>query len=257
MTALREALAALAFSAVWIAAAAGALAAAASRAMGLEPRAAVLGLVVAGTLAVYELDWLRDLDRDRGTAPRRSAFVERHRRSLGVAAALAGVVSLGFAAHLGADAVVVLAPALVLGLVHRRIKHVPYTKAGYLTAAWTLAVVGLPAVVGRRPAHVAMVTAIVGTSLLANAIAASARDREAGARRLGESVALRLGRLSAGVGVGLALLAPPGLRALGWIPAATLAALLGHRPGEWYGLVVLDGALLAGALLALPAAGVA
>jgi hypothetical protein len=45
-----------------------------------------------------------------------------------------------------------------------------------------------------------------------------------------------------------ALLAPPALQPLGLVGLATLAALVGFRPGERYGLGVVDGALLAGGL---------
>ena len=51
------------------------------------------------------------------------------------------------------------------------------------------------------------------------------------------------------------VLAPAGARPLGLVPLATLAALVAFDPGERYGLVVVDGALLAGALGALAKAG--
>jgi hypothetical protein len=44
---------------------------------------------------------------------------------------------------------------------------------------------------------------------------------------------------------------PPEPAPLGLVGAAILAALVGFRPGERYGLAVVDGALLGGALVAL------
>ena len=64
---------AVAFSSVWVAAAAGALCAAASLAMGVTPAFSVAGIAVSGTLFVYNVDRLRDFDRDRATTPQRSA----------------------------------------------------------------------------------------------------------------------------------------------------------------------------------------
>jgi hypothetical protein len=76
---------AVAFSSIWVAAAAGALCASAALAMGVTPTFSVAGIAVSGTLFVYNVDRLRDLDRDRATTPERSAFVERNRGILGSA----------------------------------------------------------------------------------------------------------------------------------------------------------------------------
>lgn len=69
---------AVAFSSLWVAAAAGVLCAAASLAMGVPPLASVVGIAVTGTRVVYNVDRLRDLERDGLTTPHRSAFVARH-----------------------------------------------------------------------------------------------------------------------------------------------------------------------------------
>ena len=76
------------WSSAWLGLAAAALTAAAARALGLAPAPALLGLAFGGTLAVYVIDRVRDLPRDRVTAPERAAFVARHRRAL---LALAGL----------------------------------------------------------------------------------------------------------------------------------------------------------------------
>ncbi len=56
MRAFRTALDALAFSSVWLAAAAGALCAASSLAMGFPPALPVVAIACAGTLVVYTVD---------------------------------------------------------------------------------------------------------------------------------------------------------------------------------------------------------
>jgi len=63
---------------------------------------------------------------------------------------------------------------------------------------------------------------------------------------------LRIARGCAALGIACALAAPTGVRPLGLVPLATLAALVPFHPGERYGLVTVDGALLIGALGALP-----
>ncbi len=60
---------ALVFSSLWLAATAAALAAAASRGMGAPADLRAVALAAAGTLVVYNVDRLRDVDRDRFIAP--------------------------------------------------------------------------------------------------------------------------------------------------------------------------------------------
>jgi hypothetical protein len=60
---------ALIFSSLWGAAAVSALVAASSRAMGVEIAPDAVGLAFSGTLVVYNLDRLRDLDGDRCSSP--------------------------------------------------------------------------------------------------------------------------------------------------------------------------------------------
>jgi len=62
---------------------------------------------------------------------------------------------------------------------------------------------------------------------------------------------LRTAFALAGLGAGLALTAPDALRPLFWIAIAEALAILGFRRGEQYRLLVIDGALLVGAAVAL------
>jgi 4-hydroxybenzoate polyprenyltransferase len=245
---------ALLFSSLWVSAAAAALCAGASRAFGVAPAAGPLLVAFGGTLAVYNLDRLRDLARDRASAPARSAFVERHFGVLaGLAAGGAALGGLG-AALAGPRALLPLAAALPLALAHRRLKRLWMAKALYVTAGWLLVVVGVPAAAaeGGAPARaVAWVSLVVGLALLANAIASNVRDREAAAAVLGRDRALRIASGAAVASLAAALAAPAPARCLVGLAAAMLAAVLAFRPGERYGLAVVDGALLAGGLAAL------
>jgi hypothetical protein len=245
---------ALLFSSLWVAAAALVLAAASGRAVGGAPGPGPLLLAFGGTLAVYNLDRLRDLARDRGPAPARSAFVDRHRlvlTALGCAGAAGGAAGALLA---GPRALLPLVPALPLALAHRRLKRLWLAKAYYVTLGWVLVVLGVPAaaaVPAPPGARVASAAAVLGLAVLANAIASNVRDAEAAAAVFGPRRALLVARLAAAASVGLALLAPPPVRPLGFVGAATLAALLAFRPGERYGLAVVDGALLVGGIAAL------
>jgi len=238
----------LAFSSVWVAVAAGALAVACSLAMAIAPPLSAVGLAFAGTLVVYNVDRLRDLDRDRETAPRRSAFVDAHGGQLALAVLVAGIAAAGFALAAGPAAWLVLGPVLALGLLHRRIKHVTLGKSAYLTASWVAVVALVPAATASDARAVAWVVAIAACAIFANAAASSVRDHEVAAARFGAGPTLRAARLVAAGGVAIGAAAPPGVRPLTWVPLATLTVLLPFRDSERYGLVGVDGALLAGAL---------
>lgn len=242
---------ALAFSSIWLALAAAALAAAASRAMEspFEPRAAALA--AAGTLVVYNVDRLRDLERDRHTAPARSEFVSAHRAGLLVLTVGAALAAATLAVASGPAAVALLAPIAVVGLLHRRLKRFEWAKGSYIALAWAAVVVGLPWVLASEPRQPALTAGILVLAIYANAIASNVRDAEAGAARVGLARALQLARGVALLSLLLALLGPAAVRPLTAVALLTLVSLLTFRPDERYGLLIVDGALLAGGTLAI------
>lgn len=242
---------ALAFSGIWVASAAAALAVAASLAFGdARPLLAPL-LAFSGTFAIYSLDRLRDSDHDGASAPRRTAFVVRHRRSLATGAALAAIAAAGSALAIGPDAIAIALAAGIVGVLHRRLKRLTGFKPGYITAIWLLTVVGLPAAVtGATRGSILWACALIGPALLANAIAFTARDREGASVWIGERRALMLARIYATTGALLGCVAPVALAPLALVPLATLPALAAWRRGERSALLLVDGALIAGALAA-------
>jgi len=239
------------FTSVWVSAAAVTLYLASSLAMHSAPSASVAGIIAAGTLVVYNVDRLRDVARDRGVAPARSAFVMSHRDALRTLVAGAGLVCVYLVIRLDREEILLLMAVLGLGLLHRRLKWIPVLNAAYLTGSWLAVVVGLPALGGPAASRWLWIAAVLGTALCANAVASSARDAEAGAARFGKRRAIATARTVAAGGVLVGLTAPPPLRPLVSVPMATLAALIGFRPTGRYGLVVVDGALLVGAAVAI------
>lgn len=241
----------LAYSSLTLGMAAGVLSTAAQLAMGLEPNLAVIGIAVTGTLVVYNVDRLADVDHDRATRPARSAFVTAHRRALRLATALAAAGSLAFAFRLGLRPALLLAPIALLGLAHRRAKTVTLAKPAYVTLAWLVVVVALPTVIDPNAQHPIWACAILGCALLANAIACDVREGQAAVARFGVARVRWGARGIAALGIALGFAAPAPLRPLLGIPLVTLAALIPLREDERYGLVVVDGALILGAVLAI------
>lgn len=242
---------ALVFSGLWVAMAAAALVVAVTLALGAAPDPRVVTLAFAGTFAVYGVDRVRDHARDAERAPVRSAFVRRNRRLLAACIAVSGAIAAACALALGPRTVVLAGVAGAIGLLHRRLKERILFKAGYITAVWLIVVVGLPALAATPAATTLMwICALIGPSLLANAIAFNVRDQEALVARLGRRRALAIAITWAAFPLLLACFAPRDQRPLAAIPLATLLALLGFRSDERYAHVVVDGALLVGAVAA-------
>jgi hypothetical protein len=233
-----------------MAAGAAALVAATSRAMGSAIRAEAVGLAFAGTLVVYNIDRLRDLQRDRRGSRDRSAFITAHAGGLRALSAAAAIASLYFALRAGWAAALILLPVLGVGLLHRRLKRFENTKIAYVAASWTCVGVGLPAVLAPNARGVGWTASIVGATMLANVIAFNLRDEVAQLERVGRPRALCFARVCAAAGLALGALAPSPPRALAAIPLATLLALFAYRPTEHFSPLFVDGALLLGSLTA-------
>jgi hypothetical protein len=234
----------LAYPSLLAAGVAAAMLVAASRAMGAQPGWITPALAAAGTLVVYNVDRLRDVRADRHSTPLRSAFIERHREViLGVTTIAAGV-SIALALRVPGDVQLLCGGVLAVGLLHRRLKDASTWKPIYVTAAWVTVTTGIPATSAEALASVPWVlgvyTATFGSNLLATRLRAG---RETAWLWSARGLALTGGLIAAA--------APAPVQPLALIPLCELLALVRFRPGERYGLVVIDGALLAGALLAL------
>ena len=249
--ALLRALDAFAFSSALVACAAAALAAAASRALGFAPEPELLALAFCGTVVVYCIDRLRDLARDGGTSPLRSAFVASHRNAMRAAAVVCACGAVTAGALAGARVVAVAGAVAALGFAHRRLKRFIWLKPFYVSGCWVAVVVGLPAAAASANGsldlrRLSFAVAIVGASVHANVVLSNLRDSEGLAMRIGARRAHGAAVAFCGVAFALALLGPREMHALAALPLAMSAAVAGFRQGERYGGLVVDGALLVG-----------
>jgi len=210
-------------------------------------------LVAAGTFMIYNLDRLRDLERDRKTSPSRTAFVLRYRKWL--YAALVTVGS-GFAAVLRSTPPRMIVLCLLIGVVglfHRRIKERPALKATYVSVAWAGACVGLPWLASHFHPLGPWVAGVFLPSLAANLIASNLRDNEVMTIMPGEggpNKRLWAARGFLLVAINCAAFGPAPMRALVWIPLTEGLVLMRFWPTERYGHLAVDGGLLIGALAA-------
>jgi 4-hydroxybenzoate polyprenyltransferase len=258
---------ALAFSSVLAAGVAGSLSLAAGFALADHCLPDAAALAFAGTLVIYNIDRLRDLERDGAASPRRSAFVHAHRRALVAVILLAATGASLLAWRMGGPALALCGAVLLPSLFHRRIKRHPVVKVGYVTAAWVAVTAGLPVVsalaesgqggpmavgggleVGSAGFWLggALVAAIYGSAVGANLIASNVEYFRLIARG---PTAIWGARGLAGAGVLIALAGPEATRQLVWIPLAQLAGILDTVDTERHRLLRIDGLLLLGALV--------
>ena len=210
----------------------------------------IAALAAAGTFVVYAVDRLRDRDRDRQTSPRRTAFLERNLTAFRVALASAGLVLAITALGSSMESLALCAALGGLGLLHRRLKHVPALKSVYVSIAWTGVCVGLPwlAAPEATSTEALALVAVLYPTFWANLVASNLRDDEAAAPPLR---ALALARGALVFAIAACAFAPPALRLLAWVPVFELATLLRFRATEHYGHLAVDGALFVGALATL------
>jgi 4-hydroxybenzoate polyprenyltransferase len=241
----------LAFSSLLPAGAAAAMVMAAAPALGVAIPWSSVGLAAAGTLVVYNIDRLRDVDRDRQTAPLRSRFVSRNRQRLQLLTLAAAIGGAASAALVPRTALWLCGAVLAIGLLHRRLKRFEIWKRIYVTVAWVAVTAGLPAVGSSGSSAtgwlLAIYTAVIASNLAATALRGADRAEVSSTRRLLPTRAIAV------FAAILAMVGPPGTRPLLWLPLAQLAGLAAFRPSERYSLVVLDGSLAIGALVSLGA----
>ncbi|MEZ4282529.1 MAG: hypothetical protein R3F21_23250 [Myxococcota bacterium] len=246
----------IAYSSVLAALVGGAMTWAVGQALASPRVAHDAALVACGAFLVYGLDRLRDLDRDRLSAPRRTAFIVRHRSQLANAAGVAGLVlCVLFAAAPGPKIALCVAVGAV-GFLHRRLKQAVGFKIAYVAAAWTVACVGLPWLGRSEPGQAAAgelgwSLLFVGTAVTANLIASNLREGKRIAPGWPPGRMLLAARGIAITSASLAGFAPESVAPLAWIPAAEVLALGFFRGSERYGHLAVDGALLIGALAAV------
>jgi len=242
---------AVAFSSGLAAAIGGSLSLVASRVLGAPDAGSWAVLAASGTFIIYNLDRLRDIDRDLAISPLRTAFVVRNSRRL---YAVVGIAAICFLATLATapPSIMLLCMAIgLVGLFHRRLKEFTPLKAAYVSIAWVAACVGIPWLASGRADAGPWVASILLASLTANLIASNLRDDEPHveekAAPSGTAPALWLARAMTIFAVAITLAAPEALHPLVWIPVCEGLALANFRPSERYGLIAVDGGLLVGA----------
>lgn len=261
----------LVFSNLYVALCGAALTAATYPLLGLPPRIdAVVGLVFAATLVVYNLDRLVDPHRDvaAADASQHERWVSEHRGLLWALTAVAGAgcAAAALALRPVAQLSLVIPAGLALGYClpvvrwrgrWRRLKELTGAKLLLIGVVWTFATAALPIFQsGAEWSGIAVSVLLLGRQLFILAVALPfdlpdmARDRASGIVTLPQVVGVAGARqvglmLTLGFGVCAAIHPWPMAAALLVSGAVTaiLIAQMSVKRGVWYYEVGLDGLL--------------
>jgi len=205
----------------------------------------LLVLIFCGTLVIYNLDHLKDINSDRTTNPLRVNFIIKNKRLIYLITGLSMFLSILAVYYLGIKLIPIIVVPFFLGLIHRIIKNSPLVSAIYITLSWLMITVYLPAFLTDNPKEIIILSIVVGIFLFCNAYASSIRQKFYAKKYARYLLYLSL----------LNLLIIIVLRGsyIGILPASifTTMALTNYMDDENYELILLDGMQLLGTVLSI------
>lgn len=213
---------------------------------GTEIRPEILIIVFTGTYCIYNTDHIRGITSDKRSRPLRVRFIKNNRRVLVILTLLSFLVSsVAGLLYLSFKQISILLTVMVIGLLHRRLKHNYVLSSIYITASWICVVILMP-LSGIIPDGILWFAFIVGTALHANALAYTMSTETLNGTNI-----LKIPGLIAAAGCVSAIIAPHRFLPVICIPAVTLLVLLLFHKRENFELMYLDGSLIAGSVLSM------
>ena len=205
----------------------------------------LLILIFTGTLTIYNIDHLRDLNYDQATNPLRANFIRSNKTIIYLIAGLSIFTSIISLYFIGFNIIPILLIPFLLGLLHRRLKGNPLFSAIYVTIAWLIVTIYLPSYLADKLNHILLLSLIIGIILFSNAYTASIRQKFYAFKHARYLIYLSI----------LALIIILVLRGnyTGIIPLAffTTIALLNFRNDENYEIIYFDGLQLSGSVMSV------
>ncbi len=205
----------------------------------------LLVLIFCGTLVIYNIDHLRDVNFDQATNPQRVNFIIHNKSLIYLLTGLSILVSILTIYYLGFNILPILVIPFIFGLLHRRIKSNPLISATYITLSWLIVTVWLPAYVAGKLNDVVLLAIVIGIFLFCNAYTSSLRKKSYAVKHVRYLIYISL----------LDLLIILVLRGnyTGIIPASlfTTLALTNYMDDENYELIFFDGLQLSGTIISI------
>ena len=205
----------------------------------------LLVLIFCGTLVIYNLDHLKDIESDKTTNPKRVKFISGNKFLIYSIIGISFALSVSAVYFLGTHLVPLIILPFLFGLFHRIIKNSPAFSAVYITLSWLMITVYLPAYLTGKPGKIIFLSIIIGILLFFNAYTSSLRQKYYAPQYVRYMMYLSLPIL-------LLLIIIRG-NYLGLIPLSffTTMALTNYIEDENYESIFLDGLQLSGAVLSI------
>ncbi len=205
----------------------------------------LLVLIFCGTLVIYNLDHLKDINSDKATNPKRVNFIINNKRLIYLITGISMILSVSAVYYFGIKLIPIIALPFLLGIVHRIIKNSPLFSAVYITLSWLMITVFLPAYLTDKPKEIIILSIIAGIFLFCNAYASSIRQKFYAKKYVRYLLYLSLLNL-------LIILVLRGSY-IGILPASifTTMALSNYMDDENYEVILLDGMQLLGTIISI------
>ena len=202
-------------------------------------------LILCGTLVIYNLDHLKDINSDKSTNPKRVKFISENKLLIYFITGSSAFLSVLSVYMIGLQLIPLILLPFLFGLMHRIIKNSPLFSAFYITLSWLMITVYLPAYLTDNPKEVITLSVVIGIFLFCNAYTSSIRRKP-----YAEKYARYMLYLSV---INLVIILVLRGSYLGIIPAAlfTTMALTNFIDDENYELILLDGMQLLGTVFSI------
>jgi hypothetical protein len=205
----------------------------------------LLTLIFFGTLTIYNIDHLRDLNYDESTNPQRVKFIKYNKFLIYFIITLSFMICIVSVFKIDFKIIPILVIPFVLGLLHKRLKSNSIFSAIYITLSWLIVTVFLPAYIANKTSHLLWISLVIGILLLCNAYTSSLDQKISLTKHIRFIVVLSL--------VPLIMILILKSKYIGLIPLSifTTISLLNYNDNENYEQFYLDGLQLAGTVISI------
>ncbi len=213
--------------------------------LGTDINYILIVLIFCGTLVIYNLDHLKDINSDKNTNPKRVNFIIRNKRLIYLITGLSMILSLLAVYNLGIKLLPIILLPFLLGIMHRIIKNSPLFSAVYITLSWLMITVYLPAYLTDNPKEIIILSILVGIFLFCNAYTSSLRQKSYAKKYARYLLYLSL--------LNLVIILILRGSYIGILPASffTSMALTNYMDDENYEVILLDGMQFLGTVFSI------
>ncbi len=205
----------------------------------------LLTLIFFGTLTIYNIDHLMDLNNDESTNPQRVNFIKNNKILIYIIITLSFIICSASVFVIDIKIILILVIPFVLGLLHRKLKSNSFFSAIYITFSWLIVTMLLPAYLSNKTNQILWIFIVIGILLLCNAYMSSLVQKISLINHIRFIVVLSL--------IPLIIILILKEKYIGLIPLSlfTTISLFNYKDKENYEQFYLDGLQLAGTVISI------